>query len=42
LKGIFKITKVGRVFTIITDEYDEEFIRNLKELKPLFIEEIDL
>jgi len=42
LKGIFKISKVGRVFTIITDEYDEEFISNLNKFKPLFIEEIDL
>ncbi len=42
LKGIFKISKVGRVFTIITDEYDDEFIVNLKKFKPLFIEEIDL
>jgi len=42
LKGIFKISKVGRVFTIITDEYDEEFMRNLKKFNPLFIEEIDL
>lgn len=42
LKGIFKISKVGRVFTIITDEYDEEFIDNLNKFKPLFIEEIDL
>lgn len=42
LEGIFKISKVGRVFTIITDEYDEEFIKNIEKLKPLFIEEIDL
>lgn len=42
LKGAFKISKVGRVFTIVTDEYDEEFIKCLKQLKPLFIEEIDL
>ncbi|AWK52265.1 ABC transporter [Clostridium beijerinckii] len=42
LKGIFKISKVGRVFTIITDEYDEEFMRNLKKFNPLFVEEIDL
>ncbi len=41
-KGIFKISKVGRVFTIVTDEYDEELVRSLEELKPLFIEEIDL
>lgn len=42
LKGIFKINKVGRVFNIITDEYDEEFISSLKKFNPLFIEEIDL
>lgn len=42
LKGIFKMSKVGRVFNIITDEYDEEFINSLKKFKPLFIEEIDL
>ena len=42
LKGNYKISKVGRVFTIITDEYDEELIKSLKELNPLFIEEIDL
>ncbi len=42
LKGTFKISKVGRVFTIVTDEYDEELMRSLEELKPLFIEEIDL
>lgn len=42
LKNIVKISKVGRVFTIITDEYDAEFIKNLERFKPLFIEEIDL
>lgn len=42
LKGIFKISKVGRVFNIITDDYNEEFINSLKKFKPLFIEEIDL
>ncbi|EHJ00884.1 ABC transporter related protein [Clostridium sp. DL-VIII] len=41
-KGTFKISKVGRVFTIVTDEYDEELVKSLEELKPLFIEEIDL
>lgn len=41
-KGVFKITKVGRVFTFITDEYDEDFINKLKKLNPLFVEEIDL
>ena len=42
LKGIFKISRIGRVFNIITDEYDEEFINSLNKFKPLFIEEIDL
>lgn len=42
LKGIFKISKVGRVFTIITDEYDEEFLESLNKFKPLFVEEVDL
>lgn len=42
LKGIFKISKVGRVFTIITDEYDQEFMESLRKFSPLFIEEIDL
>lgn len=42
LKGIFKISKLGRVFTIITDEYGDEFIKKLNKFKPLFIEEIDL
>lgn len=42
LKGIFKISKVGRVFTIITDEYDEDFIKSLNKFKPLFVEEVDL
>ncbi|OSA94510.1 UNVERIFIED_ORG: ABC transporter [Clostridium botulinum] len=42
LKGIFKISKVGRVFTIITDQYDEEFRKDLNKFNPLFMEEIDL
>lgn len=42
LKGTFKIDRIGRVFTIITDEYDEEFINNLNKLNPLFVEQIDL
>lgn len=42
LKGTFKIEQIGRVFTIITDEYDEEFINKLDVLNPLFVEEIDL
>ena len=42
LKGTFKIERIGRVFTIITDEYDEEFINKLNMLNPLFVEQIDL
>ncbi|AOR23513.1 ABC transporter ATP-binding protein [Clostridium taeniosporum] len=42
LEGIFKISKVGRVFTIITEQYDKEFIKALNKFNPLFIEEIDL
>lgn len=42
IKGIYKINKVGRVFTIITDDYSEEFIKELNKFQPLFIEEIDL
>lgn len=42
LEGIFKISRIGRVFTIITDNYGENFINNLEKFKPLFIEEIDL
>lgn len=41
-KGIYSISKVGRVFTIITDQYCPQFIDKLNELKPLFIEEIEL
>lgn len=42
LKGVVKITKIGRVFTIITEEYDEDFLKKLEKYDPLFIEEIDL
>lgn len=41
-KEIYSINKVGRVFTIITDQYSPEFIDKLNVLKPLFIEEIEL
>lgn len=40
--GIFKISHVGKVFTIITDKYNDKLIEKLKEFDPLFIEEIDL
>lgn len=42
LPGIIKYEKIGRVYTFITEQYDDSFINKLKELKPLFIEEIDL
>ena len=42
INGIYKISKVGRVFTIITDNYSEEFKEALNKFDPLFIEEIDL
>lgn len=41
-KGVSKVSKIGRVFTIITEEYDENFIKELNKYNPLFIEEIDL
>ncbi|PRR81085.1 ABC transporter ATP-binding protein [Clostridium vincentii] len=42
IKGIFKISRIGRVFTIITDSYDKGFLRELNKFNPLFVEEIDL
>lgn len=42
IKGVFKLSKVGRVFTIITDDYSEKFIDELNKFDPLFMEEIDL
>ena len=39
---VFKISHVGKVFTIITEKYNEEFIKKLEIYDPLFIEEIDL
>lgn len=42
IEGIFSISHLGRVFTIITDKYDEKFKSELKKFNPLFIEEIDL
>ena len=41
-KGIFRISQVGRVFTIIVEENSEDFKEWLKRFKPLFLEEIDL
>lgn len=40
--GVYSIKKVGRVFTIITENYGKEFLDNLNNFNPLFIEEIDL
>ena len=42
IEGIFKMSKIGRVFTILVDNYGEEFIEEINRFKPLFIEEIDL
>lgn len=42
IKGIFKISRIGRVFTIITDSYDKGFLKELNKFNPLFVEEIDL
>lgn len=42
IEGIFSISQVGRVFTIITENYNDEFKSELNRFKPLFIEEIDL
>ncbi|MDS0524452.1 ABC transporter ATP-binding protein [Clostridium sp. SHJSY1] len=42
IKGIFKISRVGRVFTIITDNYGDELLNEIERFNPLFIEEIDL
>lgn len=41
-QGIITIDNVGRVFTIITEKYDDKFIKSLQKYEPLFIEEIDL
>lgn len=42
IEGIFSISQVGRVFTIITESYDDYFKEKLNKFKPLFVEEIDL
>ncbi|AYE35732.1 ABC transporter ATP-binding protein [Clostridium septicum] len=42
IDGIFSISQIGRVFTIVTDKYDNIFKEKLEEFNPLFIEEIDL
>ena len=42
IDGIFSISQVGRVFTIITESYDDALKEKLNNFNPLFIEEIDL
>ena len=42
IEGVLSIKSIGRVFTIITEKYDEDFIKKLQSKEPLFIEEIDL
>lgn len=40
--GIFNISQVGRVFTIVIEDNETKFIDYVKKFNPLFIEEIDL
>lgn len=42
IEGIVSKSVVGRVFTIVTEKYDDNFKNELKKFNPLFIEEIDL
>lgn len=42
IKGLFKISKIGRVYTLLTDNFGEEFMEELNKFRPLFVEEIDL
>lgn len=42
IPGIYKMQRIGRVFTIITDNYSEELIKEINKYNPLFIEEIEL
>lgn len=39
---IVEVSKLGRVFTIITEKYNDEFLEKLKKFNPLFVEEVDL
>lgn len=41
-EGVFNISQVGRVFTIVIDDDNDEFMEYVKRFNPLFIEEIDL
>lgn len=36
------VTKVGRVYNLVTKEYSDELIKKINKLNPIFIEEIDL
>ena len=40
--GIFNISQVGRVFTIVIEDNEDKFIEYVNKFNPLFIEEIDL
>lgn len=40
--GIFNISQVGRVFTIVIEDNEDEFKEFIQKFNPLFIEEIDL
>lgn len=42
IKGVTSIKSVGRVFTLITENFNEDFIKELESKGPLFIEEIEL
>ena len=40
--GIFNISQVGRVFTIVIEDNENEFKEFIQKFNPLFVEEIDL
>ncbi|MDV4150000.1 ABC transporter ATP-binding protein [Clostridium sp. AL.422] len=40
--GIFNISQVGRVFTIVIEDNENDFIEFVQKFNPLFVEEIDL
>ena len=40
--GIFNISQIGRVFTIVIEDNEDKFIEYVNKFNPLFIEEIDL
>ncbi|GAB6170278.1 ABC transporter ATP-binding protein [Clostridium carnis] len=42
LEGVLNISQIGRVFTIITEKYNDNFKSSLESLNPLFIDEIGL